>query len=337
MFCAVRRDGLHAGEVAGHESPLLLLLRAEQDAVPLVLTHDVSQDRVGRRRGVAVLIHWVHVDLDVALVTEVVARGRHHSGELIVEAHARHISRQALLRQLLSPLGADQVHWGTPVVEDGLDLRAYPRIHADIGFEVLAGWRRILAHRRFDHAHGLGDESDHEHIRVRTLRVDLLHHGHSRIVHAGFVHRHGIKQSVDIERSRHWWGHLLDHCLGCWRWTASIGLGPRVLTLGAVPNLIFALGMAVIPAGVALDVVVGLAVKASHTACFVGRLLAAVAALAATAFALAATAFALAATAFALATFALGSAIHPSCPSRLLLLFLRLILLLLRVLGHVEA
>ena len=227
-----------------------------------------------------------------------------------MEAHALHISRQALLHQLLSLLGADQVHWGAPVIEDGLGSSAFLRIHADIGSEALAGWRSILAHRRLDHARGLGDEPDHEHIRVRTLRVDLLHHGHSRIVHARVVHRHGIKHSVDVERSRHWCGYLLDHCLGCGRWTASIGLGPRVLTLGAVPDLIFALGMAVIPAGVALDVVVGLAVKAWHTACVVGWLLAAVAALAATAFTLAA--FALAAAAFALATFALGSAIHPS-------------------------
>ena len=66
MLGAVRRDGLHAGEIAGHESPLLLLLRADQDAVSFVLTHDVNQDRVGRRRGVAVLIHWVHLDPDVA-------------------------------------------------------------------------------------------------------------------------------------------------------------------------------------------------------------------------------------------------------------------------------
>ena len=146
MLGAVRRDGLHAGEVAGHESPRLLLLRADQDAVSLVLTHDVSKDRVGRRRRVAVLIHWVHVDLEVASVTEVVARGRYHSGELIVEAHACHISRQALRHQLLSLLGADQVYRGTTVIEDGLGLSAHPRIHADIGCEVLAGWRRILAH-----------------------------------------------------------------------------------------------------------------------------------------------------------------------------------------------
>ena len=94
--------------------------------------------------------------------------------------------------------------------------------------------------------------------------------------------------------------------------------------------------MAVIPAGVALDVGVGLAIKARHRhiACFVRRLLAAVAALAATAFALAATAFTLAATAFALATLAaLGPAIHPPSVSRLPLL-LRLLLL---PLGHLDA